>query len=96
MKFKLKHFKKWEKTDVSELPTGEAVVNVLKRNGVKTMGQLVDNWDKISNNRLKDIGAMKGKKIRVAFVQWYGSILSDESQIDFLDDIATLNAREKL
>lgn len=96
MKFKLKHFNRWADTDVNELPTKEAIINVLKRNGVKTMGELVDNWDKIANNRLKDIGAMKGKQIRVAFLQWYGSILSDASQLEFLNDVIKLNTRKKI
>ena len=91
LKINLKHVERWEKTDVAELPVKEAIVNVLKRNGVKTMGDIVSNWRRLNENKLKDIGVNKGKTIRVAFIEWYGSTLRPAEQIDFLCDVYDLN-----
>lgn len=87
---KFKGVEKWGENSVDVLPLSEPLIDILKRNNIFTLDTLLKNLD-FKSGKINGIGATKAKKIRIAFIEWYGSILSDDEQIEFLEDIIALN-----
>lgn len=78
--------------EVDILDLDKPIIDLLKRNHIHTLHELIDNFNFINK---KGIGTTKGKKIRIAFAVWYAEQLSDDEQIDFLLDIIRINEEKE-
>ena len=78
------------KTSVRELDLTERAKNVLGRNGISTMKDLMDSFDRIE--RFRSCGKQTVREIKNQFLQrWYETITDDECT-KFWEEFIIMNA----
>lgn len=73
--------KKFETTAVEALDLQQGAMNVLKRNGIETLGKLMEMWDKLKD--CQSCGVVKAKQIKNAFLAYYYDTLTEDKQKAF-------------
>lgn len=64
IRFTFNETKELRGLSVEELSLKEALMNVLKRNKLFTIGDIIDNWNRL--DRFDNLGETKAKNIRAA------------------------------
>ena len=90
LQFPLVYSSIFGKTSVRELDLTERAKNVLGRNGISTMKDLMDSFDRIE--RFRSCGKQTVREIKNQFLQrWYETITDDECT-KFWEEFIIMNA----
>ena len=90
VKFDIPFDDEFKKRDIEELYLKTRGTNVLKRNKISTMGDVIVNFDKLA--KMRNCGVDTVKEIKNKVMQlWYESV-DDETRNEFWSDFVQANA----
>lgn len=89
IKFPVKLTEKQRQIDVKELNLGNRAENVLKRAGIETIQNLMDQFDGLYH--LRSCGTTTAKEIKNTFLQWWYQDKTDEEIKEFWKSFVEIN-----
>ena len=89
MVVRIKYTEDFGRKSVGVMELGNKAMRALHGKNIRTMEELMNNWDKIAF--IKGVGEKTVKEIKVAFMKVYGDSLDEEQQIEFLRRLAEDN-----
>jgi len=83
--FNMRKFQRIGKRDISVLEVGTRAYNVLRRNQLSTIDDVVNNWGGLHN--LHSMGITTVKEIKNAILAYYYDHLDNEEKKEFWKDV---------
>lgn len=81
--FKVSEPKSFWEQGIEQLPLAESNYCALKRNHIDTIGEVANNWDKLT--KLRGIGLNKAMHIKASFFAYLCDVPSKEAQTHIVD-----------